>query len=646
MGFLDWFKSGTSSGVASSDYDKLDENYDKYIESSDEESEQELSKKILESVREEEERQKKKIEAERQLKLQALMEEFYNDKDGIILAIKKELNDKNPIGALDYVDKYRAVAENDEEFMFLADEARKLRKQHENLSLLKTKLEYTAKNDYKTRSELLRGILDIEPSDEYKLELCKCEYETAPNDNYKLRIQWLKPLIDLLSKTKDQCGLSEYKQALKECKNELKKQQKIEQKKLRSQTQSLSVVGDTSSSGPDLRIGYHVGGSILKGQCVSSGNSNLFTSGDDVYVLCHSHGISIDSRCGFSYPIHYSQIISMDANETKNEGCGIFSGIAGAALGFALGGVFGALAGGAAGGLLGGNSSKDYVRIMFREASSNEISEFSIIVEGENANERILQFIRQYYYEIELTKQTGRSPQRELQKSRESNKIIQKIIVISVCMCVVALLIVFYIVVLDRKHEQTVSKEIATDQNTVIPSETKSAPIEAPDPFEDKWVSSASQCYNRNAKTILTVSGTKPADTTIELSGVSVNSCKTLSVTFDKQPEKTVKCSIVDGNIRIASDQRMIKNMRAAAKMMVVVPLDNGEERIIFYSLNGFSKACPWTKSPSSKDGASKPKKDDKDGKAKNTDDDQPEVKDDDGILKKGGSLKGETPGR
>lgn len=122
-----------------------------------------------------------KTEAELELERELLLNEYRNDKDAILLAIKQALKERNYKEAQEFIFKYRAAAKLDENFAVLARMTAQGLESEKKIEKVVTVLEATPDEDYETRIALCERILKIVPDHEgYQKELDRCKNALNP----------------------------------------------------------------------------------------------------------------------------------------------------------------------------------------------------------------------------------------------------------------------------------------------------------------------------------------------------------------------------------------------------------------------------------------------------------------------------------
>ena len=112
------------------------------------------------------------LEIEREMSLQ----EYQNDREAILLAIKDALKNRRYNEAQEFVYKYRAAAKNDEDFRVLAKMTASGLEKSQSISKFVTALDATPDDDYSIRLELCKRILNVQPENEtYQKELERCQ---------------------------------------------------------------------------------------------------------------------------------------------------------------------------------------------------------------------------------------------------------------------------------------------------------------------------------------------------------------------------------------------------------------------------------------------------------------------------------------
>lgn len=124
-----------------------------------------------------------KTEAELELERELLLNEYRNDKEAILLAIKQALKERNYKEAQEFVFKYRAAAKMDENFAVLARMTAQGLESEKKIEKVVTVLDATPDEDYETRIALCERILKIVPDHEvYQKELERCKQALNGNN--------------------------------------------------------------------------------------------------------------------------------------------------------------------------------------------------------------------------------------------------------------------------------------------------------------------------------------------------------------------------------------------------------------------------------------------------------------------------------
>ena len=120
--------------------------------------------------------QPKESEVVRAIERDMSLQEYENEKDYILQAIKDYLKERKYRDAQELVYKYRAAAKTDENFAVLARLTAQGLESHSKFEKIDTVLDATPEDDYQTRMSLCKRALKVEPDNEkYKQELERCQ---------------------------------------------------------------------------------------------------------------------------------------------------------------------------------------------------------------------------------------------------------------------------------------------------------------------------------------------------------------------------------------------------------------------------------------------------------------------------------------
>ncbi|GEM_PF-6040845 len=120
--------------------------------------------------------QPKESEVVRAIERDISLQEYENDKEYILQAIKDYLKERKYDDAQELVYKYRAAAKTDENFAVLARLTAQGLEAHSKFEKIDTVLDATPDDDYQTRISLCKRALKVEPGNEkYKQELERCQ---------------------------------------------------------------------------------------------------------------------------------------------------------------------------------------------------------------------------------------------------------------------------------------------------------------------------------------------------------------------------------------------------------------------------------------------------------------------------------------
>ena len=523
----------------------------------------------------------KKIKAEkveRAIQHDVLLDEWNNDREYIIQNIKDSLKNNSPQDANSLIKYFYSVAKEDTEFSELTKLTNILIEKEKDYKQALVKYESLSVDNFEERRELCTQILLYDPSNQQVMDdLVKCEEHLG-----------IRPILS------SDLRLGRIQDSLKAdyCSDSLVKLPICGEVILKVHTHGISI----QSSACVFRIHYTqisnmkydskfdvksflkaAGSAALLGigiyGCVSGilslGNLssclNILKSNRNDWCFIHELGLDCSKEIAGC-----DKLISSTSNSIMAKG-----GVALGSAGLALKGVEGV------------TNTKVFHHFLIVEFFDVKTKLKNVIAFACDGKENINKFIDRYNAEIELTKRTNRTPKSEINYLGMFLGKMGKIIKI---ICIIFLILIGLIVLLLVWSPST-DKSSAVDQS--ITTEAQSALATDSELWEGN---NSSTCAIHNSDTTLTVTGTKSSDASLEITGITINECKTVDIAFDNQTPKSVKCSLNQGKIKIESDRRMIKNMRGSANMKVTLPLDNGDGKIIHYSLAGFSKACEWTK--------------------------------------------------
>lgn len=543
----------------------------------DEPSEEELLQEEYRAFDAEIERTKK---VEEELKLAELKNEYENDKEYLISELQNNLKSKDYKSAKEIIDKYRAVAIDDNIFSVLA------KKTDTGYAIYKHVYEWTAlyhatpEEEHEEKLELCNNILSCDPQNQEfiqnKIHELDAIYDATPEAAYEMRLSICNQILFLKPPE------IELKQKYTK---EHRKVEKAYHKYLKAQ--NLPARRDKSSSRrkADYRIGRTVfSHKPLQGIYNSTHNQSIFPLNEgEITLWVHTHGISISPALAGSFELNYHSIESMKATELSSLSGG--GALAGATAGFLLGGVLGAI-GGAIGGAFLGSSSDSVLEIHFKD-SPNELSKTLIILT--NSQEETRNFIAAYNHEISITKRTGRTP---------SSLTIGKVIGIGVI--VLSIVLIFVIVNASSPKPDALPSQ---EPENIVQEETTAAPIPEPEPtvpaipLTDTWTAiDEARCAIANSSGILTAVKSESKDKGwLELQSPLIpDNLNEISLVFDRNTPIKQKCFISDkSTIQINIDVKTLKKMRGATNLKIVIPKTNNTLK---FSLMGFSKACEWAK--------------------------------------------------
>ena len=104
---------------------------------------------------------------EKALERDMILEEYRNDKDAILMAIKQAIKARNYKEAQEFIYKYRAAAKIDENFATLSRMTAQGLERDKKIEKIVTVLDATPDDDYDTRIVLYERILKVIPDDEF-----------------------------------------------------------------------------------------------------------------------------------------------------------------------------------------------------------------------------------------------------------------------------------------------------------------------------------------------------------------------------------------------------------------------------------------------------------------------------------------------
>ena len=538
------------------------------------------------------------LEAERiaqEVHLSNLRDEYELCKEGIYENLKAAIQNKQYDDAQVSLERYYEVAKDDRIFMGLYEQFMRLREKDTNLAVLSNQLAALPSDDYNGKLGIYNQLIAIAPdNNEFrngKIAVLKELYNNTADIKSKVNICNEILLLEPDNKT--------FKKEFQKCEAELKKaniDSAHRRHAITELTTPSAATEGTSDSKDQCPATYNsqqpsIGRAIWFSKLdlvYESQNDNILSKGDKVTLRVHTHGISITSMRGV-YQIHYTQIQSM---QRKEPGGGLLSTVAGAVVGGLVGGVVGALIGGGVG---ASSSSSDMLCISYHRPPYLNAKEIRFGVRGKfstNAGKQIDKFIQKYYKEIQITKSTGRKAVRGNFGRR---------LLLVLFLLVVAAGIAFGVMTYRNdiaKLEPAFEPQVVTSSEPQKSTETPKTPDSDLSVIVDseEWNADApDRCSFKKAGTTLVLNGTSTENAVLEVLGIQTPKDNVL-VGFDKKSPKQQKCTSVGSAIRLSPDQRFVKNMRNANNMTITIQIDDTTKREITYSLNGFSKACRWTK--------------------------------------------------
>ena len=517
-----------------------------------------------------------------------LQEEFERDRDYILESLKQNLSNRDILAAKEIIDRFRPVASRDNLFAMLAQETDRNYEIYQNVEAKKALYSSKPADAHWEKLEICTLILASDPNNktfiQNKITELDAIYQTTAENAFEERLSICNQILHL------DPNHSKYR---KEQRKVEKKYSKFRQSQTKARLKALTAARKSAANlvqSPryqDDKIGNEVRRHHpLHGLYSSTNNPfDVPIQEGKIQLKIHTHGISITPSFVRSFDLNYQNIESITCNLTPSTSCSC--ALAGATTGALFGGIIGAI-GGAIGGALLGSSSVPVLEIVFRD-KTNRLKKLEIVTKSQEVAKT---FIAAYQKEIEITKRTNRKP---------GNSLARKFAIFLICILALGLLAI----ALPIAHSSGIIKlpAIFTEASAIVQETDAAQPTPAdqqplPEPAtSDTWTTiSDTQCSLSSSSGALTVTQLKNS-AQLELRSADIpKGLSEVTLIFDRNTPTIVKCSTPDnGALQLTADHKLLKNMRKATSLKVIVPISDQNDKTLKFTLMGFSKSCAWT---------------------------------------------------